>query len=230
MSDQTQPNFPDNTERTVVIGRTGTGKTVAGLWHLSNYDLSSPWVIFNFKGDEHVESIKKVEYIGFDYLPTAKDEGLFVINASILDLKGTTKDSSKVDQYLMKLWQRENIGVFIDEAYMLKDSDALVLCLTQGRSKHIPMILCTQRPTWITRFAFSEASFIQVFDLNDSRDIDTVESFVPLKWDDEAPLKKYESWYYEIAENKIFRFKPVPGMDTIRAAFDHKLRRRLARL
>jgi hypothetical protein len=224
------PKLPDNTQRTVIIGRTGTGKTVAGLWHLSNYNLEKPWVIFNFKGDEHIDSIEKAQDIDFHYIPKKNDRGLFVLRPTPFDLEGNSKERSQVDQYLLKIWDRGNCGLFIDETYVLGDSKALVVCLTQGRSLRIPMILNTQRPVWISRFAFSEASFIQVFDLNIDDDIRTVESFVPLDWDDEPPLQKHQSWYYEISDNALFRFNPVPDMDAIRKTFDAKLHRKWVRI
>jgi hypothetical protein len=220
-------NLPNEEQRTVIIGRTGTGKTVAGLWHLSNYSLEMPWVLLNFKGDEHIESIAAARAIDFDYIPKKKDRGLYVLSPSPYDLEGTMREKSNVDKYLLKLWERGNVGVFIDETYVLGESKALVMCLTQGRSLRIPMILNTQRPVWITRFAFSEASFIQVFDLNDERDIQTVESFVPIEWDEEPPLKSHQSWYYEIASNNVVRLNPVPNMTVIRATLAEKLARKV---
>jgi hypothetical protein len=230
MAQQSLPKFPNNSQRTVVVGRTGTGKTVAACWHLSNYDMEKPWVMFNFKGDEHLESIKEAKDISLDYVPGKKDKGLFIVTPTPYDLEGTNKERSNVDKFLMKLWERENIGIFIDECFMVGNSPALVLNLTQGRSKRIPMILCTQRPVWITRFAFSEASFIQVFDLNDDRDISTVESFVPIDWDEESRLKEHCSYYYDIARNEVFRFAPVPDMDAILARLTEKLSRQRVRI
>ncbi len=226
------PRLPDNTNRTVVIGRTGTGKTVCGLWHLSNYDLSSmPWIVCNLKGDEHIESIDRATFLDdLSYIPEKKDRGIFVVSPTPYDLEGTVKERSKFDQFLLKLWARGNVGIFIDEAYPIGNSKALVLCLTQGRSLRIPMIICTQRPVWITRFAFSEASFIQVFDLNIQDDIDTVESFVPIDWDEEKSLDPHQSFYYEVATNALFRFNPCPDMDEVRAILDEKLPRRTVRI
>lgn len=225
------PRLPTKTDRIVEIGRTGTGKTVCGLWHLSNFDLDSmPWIIFNFKRDEHIESIDKALPVDFSFFPGKKEAGLFVINPTPYDLAGNSKERSAFDKYLLKLWERERVGIFIDEMYMVGDSDPLILCLTQGRSKRIPMILCTQRPVMVTRFAFSEASFIQTFDLNDSRDINTVEEFVPIDWDEEKPLEKHESFYYEVARNKVFRMLPVPNMNRIREILDDKLPLRRVRI
>jgi hypothetical protein len=230
MADNGTPRLPNESNRTVIIGRTGTGKTVAGLWHLSNYNLEKPWIVYNFKGDEHIASIEKAEHVGLDFIPGKRDRGLFIVNASPYDLEGSMKEPSRVDKQLVKIWERGDCGVFVDETFMLQDSKPLVMLLTQGRSIKIPMILNTQRPVWITRFAFSEASFIQVFDLNDSRDIQTVESFVPIRWDEETPLKEHQSWYYEIAANKLFRFNPVPNMNEIRETFDEKLHKKWVRI
>jgi hypothetical protein len=224
------PQLPNNSNRTVLVGRTGTGKTVGGLWHLSNYSMERPWIIFNFKGDEHIESLPNTTNINLDYVPKKKERGVFIVTPTPYQLEGSRLEESEVDQYLMKLWEREKVGIFADEAFMLGNSKAFVLCLTQGRSKEIPMIICTQRPVWITRFAFSEASYIQVFDLNDDRDIQTVESFVPIRWDEEKRLGPHQSWYYDIANDKVYRFNPVPDMDDLRAIFEQKLHRKWARL
>lgn len=203
---------------------------MGGLWHLSNHDLDFPWVVFNFKGDKHIDSIQEAEHIGFDYVPKKKDSGLFVIHVSPYDLEGNSKGKSAFEKYLLKIWEREQCGVFMDEAVMVGNNPAFVWLLTQGRSKEIPMIICAQRPAYISRFAFSEATFIQVFDLNDDRDIDTVEGFVPLDWADEKPLGPHQSWYYSVEDNQLFRFNPVPNMNKIREAFAAKLHRRWVRI
>jgi hypothetical protein len=223
--------LPNNHDRTVVIGRTGTGKTVAALWHLSNYPIErEPWIAIDFKRDQHLNSIANAQEIDFDYIPGPKEDGLFIIHAIPSDAYGTNKDRSKLDQYFVKLWERENIGIFIDEGYAAGNSEGLELCLTQGRSKCIPMIICSQRPSWISRFVFSEASYIQYFPLNDARDRDTVEEFMPIEFDEEAPLEKHHSFYYDVSENEIYRFAPVPNMTAIRGVFGSKLRRKMVRI
>jgi hypothetical protein len=223
--------LPNNSDRLICLGRTGTGKTIAGLYHLSNYDLDSrPWVLLDFKNEEHFDEIENLPEINFDYIPSKKDTGLFRLRCTPFDARGTVARLSRVDAYLVKLWEREEIGIFADECYMLGNSEALNLCLTQGRSKRIPMILCSQRPAWISRFAFSEASFIQVFDLNDARDIDTVESFVPIEWDKEKPLKKHQSFYFDIGDDSVVRLNPVPSMRELKKVFAQKLVKHRVRL
>lgn len=221
------PLLPGPENRTVIIGRTGTGKTVAGLWHLSNQDLERPWIVLNFKNDEHIDSLPYVQNVGFDFVPGKKDRGLFVLRPLPTDMKG---NPSPLEAYLWKIWDRENCGVFCDEGFMVGSNDAFDALLTQGRSKRCPMIICTQRPVWLSRYCFSEASFIQCFDLNDGRDIDTIESFMPLEWDEEKPLGPHESFYYEISRNLLVRFKPCPPMKETREVFRQKLERRWVRI
>lgn len=226
MLEISQPRLPDNSNRLVEIGRTGTGKTVGGLWHLSNFDLSRPWILLNLKNDEHIESIEKARFLpDYSYVPKKKDSGLFVLTVHPRDLKGTLREMSPVDKYLERVWERQRMGVFIDEAFPLGNSDAVNSILTQGRSREIPVIACTQRPAWVSRYLFTEASFIQVYDLNDTRDIQTIESFTPIDWDSEPPLAEYCSYYYDVARDHLFRFNPVPDMDKIRNKFDMKLKR-----
>lgn len=218
--------FLDNSSRLVTVGRTGTGKTVAGLYHLSRFDFSQdPWVIINAKGDQHIDDIPNTQEIDLDYKFKKNDAGIFIVRPLPGDFEGTLRERSRMASFLWHVWERENTGIFTDESFMMGNNDAFIACQTQGRSKHIPMISCTQRPVWITRFCFSEASFIQVFDLNDARDIQTVESFVPVDFDAEK-LKKYHSYYYDIGEDNLVMLKPVPPVKKILEIFDAKLPKR----
>jgi hypothetical protein len=221
------PKLPGRSNRIVLIGRTGTGKTVCGLWHLSNQDLTYPWVLLNFKNDEHLDSIANVEEIDLDWKPNKKSRGLYMLRPLPPDMKSTRIGPSRLETFLWRVWAHEKVGTFCDETFMVGENEAFDTLLTQGRSKKCPMIMCTQRPVWITRFAFSEASFIQCFDLNDQDDIRRVEEFMPLLWDEEKPLGPHQSWYYEIDRNMLYRMQPCPPMPEIRRAFAEKLPRKV---
>lgn len=231
MPENAGPRLPGNSDRLVELGRTGTGKTVAGLWHLSNFDLDRrPWVAIDFKRDKHLNSIENAQYIDWDYIPHKKDDGLFIIHALPWDADGSAKQRATVDEYLIKIWERENCGLFIDEAYAIGDCDGMNLCLTQGRSKEIPMIICSQRPVWVSRFTWSEASFVQCFALTDVDDRERVGDFTAIDFDNSLPLQKHHSFYYDVSEDELFRLRPVPNMDEIRERFENKLRRKFARI
>lgn len=174
-----------------------------------------PWVVYDFKTDELINSIERAQHVDLDFIPPKKATGLFVVHP----LPG---DVDAVTSQMWKLWERRNVGIYIDEGYMVgQDNEAFNALLTQGRSRHIPMIVLSQRPVWMSRFVFSEANFFQVFALNDRRDQKTIESFIPVNM--QGRLPEYHSWYYDVDKDKLTLFKPVPQVDAILSTIDRKL-------
>jgi hypothetical protein len=198
----TKLRLPGPSDRVVNIGRTGSGKTYAGLWHLSNASFDvRPFVIFDPKLDDNLADID-AEQIELGYVP--QTPGLYITHPLPTEVK-------ELDSYLMKLWERENVGVYLDEAFMCGDGPGFVACLTQGRSKKIPMIMNTQRPVEVSRFVFSEASFFQTFGLTDKRDKQTVKMFAPIpELHNGERMPEFWSHYYDVSKDKLYVLKPVP--------------------
>lgn len=213
----TNIRLPKSSQHLAIVGRNGTGKTQAALWHLSQRPIDKrPYIAIDFKGDEHINAIERARYIGLgDEIPRAP--GVYIIQPTPLDAK-----NGAVDDFLWKVYGRGNTGLWIDEGYMLGDSTAFETLLTQGRSKHIPIITLTQRPVWVSRFVFSESMFYQFFALTDKRDKKTVESFAPVNMD--AKLPEFHSWYYDVGNDQLTGLKPVPSEDEILSTIDAKLK------
>lgn len=209
--------FPSNQQRVAVIGRTGSGKTQFGAWLLSQSGFDKqPYVVIDYKGDELLGSIDRVREIGLKELP--KHPGLYTI-------RPTPSENDAVEEWLWKAWARERIGLYVDEGYALPDKGAFQAILTQGRSKRIPVICLTQRPTWVSRFVFSEADFYAVFHLNDHRDRLTVQAFTPReRMDLKNRLPDFHSYWYDVGKDRVFQIKPVPDAETIVEAIDARLR------
>ena len=206
--------LPNDTQRAAVIGRTGSGKTLAALWHLSKRNFDSyPWLILDYKTDESINSIERAEHIGLEEEP--KRPGIYIVHP----LPGEEAETEKL---LWTVWRRGSTGIYADEAYMIGDNQAFEACLTQGRSKHIPMIILTQRPAWLSRFVFSEADFFQLFHLNDKRDRKTVEAFMPSNTGEVAP--NYHSLWYDVGKNRLTHFLPVPPADRTLDVINNKLK------
>jgi hypothetical protein len=213
--------FPNNTQRTSIIGRTGTGKTVIAVYHLSNYDFDKyPWVVYDFKRDSllaEIGDIPGAEHIGTDYVPNKP--GIYFVHPM-------PDDKELVEQQMWGIWQRENMGVYVDEGYMVcppgaAPNRAFRALLTQGRSKRIPMIILSQRPVWLDRFVFSESDFYQVLALNHKGDRKTMMEYVPANLDE--PLPPYHSYYHDVSKGKTVVMKPVKTDDEILDVFDMKL-------
>lgn len=195
--------FPTNHDRLAIIGRTGSGKTTAAAWHLSGKDFNKqPWVIINTKGDpflNEIGSIRGVRHLSIDGTPD--DKGLYIVSP-------LPNERDQLDDFFFRIWERQNTGVYIDEGYMIERTDGLNALLTQGRSRRIPMIVLSQRPAWISKFVFSEADFIQLFHLQHEADRKNVAQFVP--FNTKYRLPKLHSYWYNVAENEIVEFAPVP--------------------
>jgi len=210
-------NLPDDTQRLAVIGATGSGKTQAAMWHLSlqNFHVK-PWIIYDFKNEEMINSIVGAQHISLS-APIPDRPGLYVVHP-LPDQEDT------IEAHMKEIWAREDVGVFIDEGYMLGNSNGgFRYLLTQGRSKHIPVIVCLQRPVWADRFVFSEASYFQVFRLQNRKDLATVQEFIP--FDVSERLPEYHSYYYDVGANQVVVLKPTPDRDAILDTFNTKLRR-----
>ena len=202
--------LPNDTQRCTIIGRTGSGKTQAGIWQLSERSYTSmPWIVFDFKRDPLIDRIPYSIPLALGTIP--KESGLYIV-------RPIPGEDEAVEAYLWEIWGVGNIGVFADEGAMFRHSNGFKALLTQGRSKHIPMIILNQRPVDITRFAFSEADFLQIFLLTDVRDRKTIAGYVD--YDFERPLPRYYSIWYDVAEARANILRPVPNevriLDTFR--------------
>jgi hypothetical protein len=206
---------PGDTDRLAIVGATGSGKTHAALWHLSmaNYD-QKPWIIYDFKGDDLINGIESAYDLDIDdELP--KRPGIYICHPN-------PDDEDELDVHMRKVWARENMGVYVDEGYMVgKNNKGFRRLLTQGRSKHIPLIVLSQRPVWMDRFVFSESGFFRVFRLQHNGDLRKVNEFIPYPITRRLP--EYHSYYYDVASNEIGVMPPAPDQDAILDTFDARL-------
>lgn len=200
-------NLPGSDERLLIVGRTGSGKTYAALWHLSQVNFTEiPWIIIDFKGDKNINSIPLAEYITPDKPPPAKP-GIFILRLQI-------NQQADLEAFLWQVYARENIGLFIDEGYMIgtgsQYSPAFRAILTQGRSKQIPVIINSQRPKWLDVFTVSEADKLQVYHLNVAGDKKAIRDVIGEGYNVDKTLAPYHSIYYDVSTDTSVEFSPVP--------------------
>lgn len=211
--------LPDDTHRVSVIGRTGSGKTQGAVWQLSKrrFDLR-PWIILDWKRDKLIGTLgaQKTDIGG----KPPKKPGLYIAQPQPHEAEDGT-----LETYLWKIWAQENTGIYVDEGYMIgNNNNAFRSLLTQGRSKHIPMIILSQRPVGMDRYVFSESDYFQIFEITDTRDKKTVNSFVPVDLD--ARLPKYHSIWYDVGQNEATLLAPVPDGDTLQGRFRKRIGRK----
>lgn len=208
--------LPDSSQHLLTVGATGSGKTQAALWHLSMSDIDTrAHIVYNFKTDANINNVPHSRQIGLDEIPVKP--GVYIVQPH-------PSQTDEVERQMWEIWERGEIGVYVDEAYMVgKNNEAFRALMTQGRSRNIPMKISSQRPVWLDPFAVSEASFYQVFRLNHKRDVKSVQEFIPS--DISKRLPDYHSYYYDVPANKMTVLRPVPGMAEIHRTFERRLAR-----
>ena len=219
--------LPTDSQHLLLIGKNGSGKTRAAVWHLAQKDLAnSKWIVINHKREELINSVPGAKFMNMDTVPKEDENGVFIYQPR------PETDDAMVSALLWHVYENERIGVYIDEGTMIHPRDpALAALYTQGRSKKTPVITLSQRPSRISRYAVSEAAHIQVFQLTDKRDRKTIQEFIPIDLDDymlpqngnPRVLQPYHSIYYDTYADEPFIMAPVPGDDEILAIFEEKL-------
>lgn len=217
--------LPNDSERVVILGQTGTGKSVAGAWHLSRRSFDKkPWIVLNPKRDALLDSIGAEELALTDkppihpgiyqYVPVPNDKG----------------DDELVNRMLSRViangMNNKSTGLYFDEGYSIPErSRPFRQILTQGRSLKIPAITLSQRPVWMDKFVWSETNFIQYFFLLSESDQKIAHEWLPRTIDVAKRLPRRHSHYYDVARDKADIFSPVPPPDTLRQLFRDRLKK-----
>lgn len=205
---------PTDSQHLSIIGANGSGKTQGAIWHLSIRDyVNMPWLVVNFKRDELVDGIPRAVHIDLDEIPVKP--GIYITHPQPDELPA-------VNDQLYEIWKRGRCGVYIDEGYIMGNRNAdFRRILTQGRSLQIPLIVLSQRPTWMDPFVFSESQFFQLFRLQRQKDIQNVQDFI--HGDVSKRLPEYYSYYYDVKGNDLKVLSPVPLIDEIYKTFERRL-------
>lgn len=191
--------LPRTDEHCAILGCTGSGKTTLAFWVLSNAPFDRmPYIAIDYKNDELLAQISRVKELDLSD-PIPERPGLYVV-------RPLPSEAEDVEKWLWRIWEKGSTGLYIDEAYLLPNKEAIKNILAQGRSLRIPVIAASQRPVDVPRSIFTEASHIAVFRLNDDRDKKTVREFTP-KFMMFAPggaerrLPDYHSFWYSVKDH-----------------------------
>lgn len=223
--------LPSVKQHLLVIGRNGSGKTIAALWHLSQHDLANQvWIVLNHKREDSVNAIPGAVFLKMDQLPPRRKKKL--VPGVYIYQPRPDVDDARVTEIMWWIYENGGVGLYIDEGYMINPRDpALTALYTQGRSKETPVITLSQRPSRISRFAVSEAAMHQVFHLVDKRDRKTIQEYIPVDLDaymvsqegQPRKLADYHSIYYDVNGDKATMLAPVPPEEIIMETFRGKL-------
>lgn len=217
-----EPSFrlPSNSERTFVMGRTGSGKTVFMVWLLSRQNIEDyPWIILDYKRDGYLASIPHSNEIKLGEIP--RYPGVYRV---VLDYQETEED---VNDYLFKILRKGRIGLFADEGKNIPQSEprfkGLSAVFSQGRSLKVPVLFGTQRPSWINKSILSESEYFANLGLQNREDVKKAREFMPNVA--ENPIEEYHVHWYDVRQRANFTIRPVDEAQTFQL-LDERLRPR----
>lgn len=198
--------LPGAEDRTVIVGSTGSGKTVFEVWMLSKYDWQTRPV--------YILDTKRTSLLG--QLPSHKTQlssnpprrpGLHLIRPRLDE-----DYARRLEEFLWAVFQKGDAILVVDEGMSIpKNSFAFRAMLQQGREKQLTMITCSQRPVKLTKEVFSEATFWAIFRLSMHADRDTVSKEVPPEvYTPKTRLPKRRCIWYDVEEWEAVPLLPVP--------------------
>jgi hypothetical protein len=185
------------------------------LHHLSQRSFDQrPWVVIDCKGDDLVSALPVSAPASLhDDPPT--DPGLYVVKAEIED----HDRGGPLTDYLRKIYEQGNIGVMIDEGGMVGQRNrGLRMILTLGRSRSVPLIILTQRPVNVDKYAFSESEYLQIFYIQIKDDQQTVHGYISEEQLNFETLRKrglYHSAWFDVRANELTYMEPCPSFTEI---------------
>ena len=189
----------------VIVGQNGSGKSQQ-LITLARENKQQV-IIFDTKLDDDFLSInstkqKLVVANGYREFVKALRENKFDY-LIVRPQKFEISEPKALDNYLDYLTDFKNLSIFIDEAYPFHTSggrcyEGLLALLTRGRSSKLSVIACTQRPSWVSNFIFSEASYFYIYRLVEKKDRQRVAGFAP--YNAEIP-PKFHFYYYDLVDD-----------------------------
>lgn len=223
--------LPNDTQRHLIIGRTGSGKSQFASHTLSlrSYD-QMPWVIANFKDDELLNELPATELDGLK-LPKPKlmKDGLWMVRPDVDDWDG-------MEQLMKEIWLRTYTGLYVDEMLPISapKHPALRRLLTQGRSRRCPLIMCTQRPVDLDRYAFSESEYTNIFALSDDRETEKIKDQTGILLDMDVlpslPDQLPYSYHIDKIRRKVSMTPPAPDFNSIVDMFQSRVRKSTNRI
>lgn len=208
-------------ERGLLVGQTGSGKTQNAIFQLRHAPVY-PVLVFDTKiedsffalpqGDETLDLVQSVdELTRYSKQPPKQWADYILIRPAINEIQ----DFSALNEYCGLAYHRFGPAtVYFDEAYNWHDRGTpppnLIGLLTRGRSKGKTTLIGTQRPSWISRFCFTEAQKHFIHFLGDERDRKTLDAVIP-NFSTLPDPPEFHFWRYKVGSRQIPQLcAPVP--------------------
>lgn len=171
--------LPLPNERTVLVGRTGSGKTTLAERFLRYYqyvvtlDIKNRIAWEGYERHQRLESLIRSEHHHLIYAPTFEETEPALIGTRRIPW------GTYIEAFFEWAYTRGNTLVYVDEVMGITSGDEMPRYYrainTRGRELGIGLLSATQRPTRIPQVILSEAETFFVFSVQLPQDIVKVE-------------------------------------------------------
>jgi hypothetical protein len=229
--------FPGPSDRVTINGMTGSGKSVFGMWLMSesaDFD-KKPWIILDYKGETLIQQAVS-EGIFEDMRVDAKlpkNNGVHVVRHNARD------GQTLVTDLLWRIYEAGNIGLFLDEATMVPElrgeansGGPFQSIISQGRSKTIPLYVLAQRPVNVNKMVYSENNYYSAFRVRSRDDLKKITDHIPENsdgfqkvWARDVKLQPFYSRWYDAQQDISWILHPCPPPEKILDQFSFRIDR-----
>lgn len=196
----------DNAEHVTILGPTGTGKSTLAMavadrrYHVVQF-VEKP------RDRKLLGALKHRRYRKVDELP----DGAGYPKVYLWPPAGDVTDQpEQARQFRAALRTAGRVGVWhvvVHEAAYLVDplglGPELKQVLRMGRSNGTGLILCSQRPAWLPRDIYSQASHLFLFGTNDSADLRAIGG---LNGMNEKAVREKVAGLHELGDSHVFLY------------------------
>jgi ABC-type dipeptide/oligopeptide/nickel transport system ATPase component len=173
-----------NDQRVVIVGATGSGKTVLAkhfLERLNRVLVVDPKHTFRLDGFK----IRRT-------LPALGQRWKMIFRPG-------PSDDFEMGDLFSRMFKIKNCTIYCDELATMSEkfpyaTEVLADIARTGRERHVSVWTALQRPRWVPRVFFTEAESIFIFNLRGEDDRDYMSKFTDAIV--KEPIEKFTFWYY----------------------------------
>jgi hypothetical protein len=213
--------FLDVGQRGLLLGKTGSGKTQDAIYQLKNPPVF-PVIIFDTKiedaffsvpeDDDTMEVVNSYsDFVKLSKKPKNEIPDYILVRPEVYEVV----DVDELDKYSQLVFHKfGKCFVYYDEMYNWHNNGkcgaGVLSLLTRGRSKGKTTLMASQRPSWLSRFCFTECEKFYIHRLTDERDKKTLDSIITDYSKTKNPLP-FHFHHFEIGKHdEPILYKPVP--------------------